>query len=171
MKKLLVLAIATFFALGSSSAVAIGPQLQLDCGKWSYIKDGTSAYRELSAMSYYTFAGDSFKYKVVFYGSSKEKFSRGIFQGTYKIENPEYSSREIEFPINMKFGNNKYESFMYKTKYIKGEFRFTDSQFLETLSVKLQKLVAVEGETIPIVKFTRSAYTDKKPQLIGASYA
>lgn len=45
------------------------------------------------------------------------------------------------------------------------------SQFLETLSVKLQKLVAVERETNPIVKFTRSAYTDKKPQLIGASYA
>jgi hypothetical protein len=138
-KRLLALAIATFLALGSSSAPAIGPQLQLDCGNWSYIKDGTNAYRELSAMSYYTFAGDSFKYKVVFYGSRKEKFNRGIFQGTYKIENPEYSSREIEFPINMKFGNNKYESVMYKTKYIKGKFRFTDSQGFQSYKTCIWK--------------------------------
>lgn len=127
-KRFLIVALSIFLTIGTNSAMAIGPQLDLDCGNWRYLKDGTGAYRELSAISYYTFAGDSFKYKVVFYGSSREKFSRGVFQGTYKIENPEYSSREIEFPINMKFGNNKFESFMYKTKYIRGEFRFTDAQ-------------------------------------------
>ena len=138
-KKLLVIAIVVSLTMSTNSARAIGPQLQLDCGNWSYIKDGTSSYRELSAMSYYTFAGNSFKYKVVFYGSNKEKFSRGVFQGTYKIENPEYSSREIEFPINMKFGNNKYESFMYKTKYIKGEFRFTDPQGFQSYKTCIWK--------------------------------
>ena len=49
-KRLLALAIATFLALGSSSALAIGPQLQLDCGNWSYIKDGTNSNIKLFSM-------------------------------------------------------------------------------------------------------------------------
>ena len=122
-----------------SNAVAIGPQLQVDCGNWNYLKSSAGSYRELSATALYTFAGDSFKYKVIFYGSSKEKFSRGIFHGTYKIENPEYSSRTIEYPLNMKFRNNKYESFMYKTKYIKGEIKFTDSQGFESYQTCIWK--------------------------------
>ena len=111
-----------------SGAVAIGPELQVDCGNWANLKDAQGSYRELSAVAFYTFAGDSFKYKVTFYGSSKEKFSRGTFQGTYVIEDPESASRTIEMPLNMKFRNNKFESFMFKTKYIKANLRFTDVQ-------------------------------------------
>jgi hypothetical protein len=122
-----------------SNAHAIGPQLQVDCGNWTYLKDARGSYRELSAVALYTFAGDSFKYKISFYGSSKEKFSRGIFQGTYEIEDPEYTSRTIEMPLNMKFRNNKLGSFMYKTKYIKADIKFTDVQGFENYQTCIWK--------------------------------
>lgn len=141
MKRFLTVAISLGLAIATipSNAGAIGPQLQVDCGNWTYLKDGDGSYRELSAVAFYGFAGDSFKYKVVFYGSSKEKFNRGIFQGTYKIENPEYASRTIEWPLDMKFRNNKYERFMYKTKYIKAEIKFTDVQGFENYKTCIWK--------------------------------
>ena len=129
--RILGICVGLLIATVPSDAVAIGPQLEVDCGNWTYLKDGKGSYRELSAVASYLFAGDSFKYKVNFYGSKKEKFSRGIFQGTYKIEEPEVASRVIEWPLNMKFRNNKYESFMYKTKYIMAEIKFTDGQGFE----------------------------------------
>ena len=141
MKPLRVLVICLGLVIASlpSNAIAIGPQLQVDCGNWANLKDAKGSYRELSAVALYTFAGDSFKYSVKFYGSSKEKSSRGTFQGTYKIENSEYASRTIEMPINMKFRNNKIESFMYKTKYIKADMKFTDIQGFENYQTCIWK--------------------------------
>jgi hypothetical protein len=137
--RLLGIFLALFVSTVPSSAVAIGPQLQVDCGKWSTLKDAQGSYRELSAVALYTFAGDSFKYKVTFYGSSKEKFSRGTFQGTHTISDAESASRTIETPLNMKFRNNKIESFMYKTKYIKANIKFTDAQGFENTKTCIWK--------------------------------
>jgi hypothetical protein len=109
-------------------SVAIGPQLKVDCGNWSLGRDVEGSYRELSALALYDFSGDRFEYRAKFYGSTKEKFSRGTFQGTYLIENPESNSHSVEFPLNIKFRKNKYELFMYKTKYIKAEIQFIDIQ-------------------------------------------
>lgn len=123
----------------SSIAVAFGPQLEVDCGNWVIQRDTQGLYRELTAVALYNFAGDTFKYKVDYFGSSKEKFSRGTFQGTYKIEDPELASRTVEIPLNTKFRNNKYESFMYKTKYIKANIKFTDSQGYENYKTCIWK--------------------------------
>lgn len=118
---------------------AFGPELEVDCGNWIIQRDTQGSYRELTAVALYNFAGDSFKYKVNYFGSSKEKFSRGTFQGTYKIEDPELSSRTVEIPLNTKFRNNKYELFMYKTKYIKASIKFTDSQGYENYKTCIWK--------------------------------
>lgn len=122
-----------------SNAIAIGPQLQVTCGNWANLKDSQGSYRELTAVALYTYAGNSFKYNVKFYGSSKEKFSRGTFQGTYEIEDPESASRTTEMPLNMKFRNNKMESYMYKTKYIKADIKFTDVQGFENYQTCIWK--------------------------------
>ena len=131
--------VGLLIAIVPSGAFAIGPELKVDCGNWTNHKDAQGSYRELSAVALYTFAGESFKYKIKFYGSSKEKFSRGTFQGTYEIEDPESASRTIEMPLNMKFRNNKYESFMYKSKYIKAEIQFTDIQGFENYKTCIWK--------------------------------
>lgn len=123
--------IGLLLATSPSNSFAFGPELEVDCGNWVLLRDTQGSYRELTAVAFYNFAGDSFKYKVNYYGSSKEKFSRGTFQGTYTIENPELASRTVELPLNTKFRNNKYELFMYKTKYIKAMITFTDSQGYE----------------------------------------
>jgi hypothetical protein len=133
MKRLSLVGICIGLLLATlpSNSFALGPELEVDCGNWVLLRDTQGSYRELTAVAYYNFAGDSFKYKVNYFGSSKEKFSRGTFQGTYTIENPELASRTVELPLNTKFRNNKYESFMYKTKYIKAMITFTDSQGYE----------------------------------------
>ena len=119
---------------GSGSAVALGPQLQVDCGTWNYLKDSKGAYRELAAQVFYEFSGSSFDYKVDFYGSTKDyrnKTSSATINWSHVIENPEYSSRIMEVPITQKFRNNKFQQYMYKSKYIRADMIFTDSQGFE----------------------------------------
>ena len=137
--RLLGICVGLLIATVPTSAIAIGPQLQVDCGNWAKLRDSQGSYRELSAVALYTYAGNSFKYNIKFYGSTKEKFSRGTFQGTYKMKSPESSSRTTEIPINMKFRNNKLESFMFKTKYIKAEIKFTDIQGFESYQTCIWK--------------------------------
>ena len=140
MKRSFVLSVCTVLAfLLPIPTMAIGPQLQVDCGNWNYLKDSNGSYRELSAVAIFDYSGSNFSYRVKFYGSKKENFSRGTFQGTYAIKNPESSFHSTEFPLNMKFRNNKYESFMYKTKYIKAEIKFTDSEGFEAYKTCIWK--------------------------------
>lgn len=141
MKRLSLVGICLGLLLGTfpNYSYAFGPELEVDCGNWVIQRDTQGLYRELTAVALYNFAGDSFKYKVDYFGSSKEKFSRGTFQGTYKIEDPELASRTVEIPLNTKFRNNKYESFMYKTKYIKANIKFTDSQGYENYKTCIWK--------------------------------
>jgi len=141
MKKLSIVGACVGLVIGTfpSNAIAIGPQLKVDCGNWTYLKDTQGSYRELSAVALFAFAGKSFRYNVEFYGSSKENFSRGTFQGTYKIKDPESASRTIEMPLNMKFANTKYTVFMYKTKYIKADIKFTDIQGFENYKTCIWK--------------------------------
>lgn len=133
------ISISVLLTIFPNNLYAIGPELEVDCGNWVIQRDTQGFYRELTAVALYNFAGDSFKYKVDYFGSSKEKFSRGTFQGTYKIEDPELPSRTVEIPLNTKFRNNKYESFMYKTKYIKANIKFTDSQGYENYKTCIWK--------------------------------
>lgn len=131
--------IGLLFTSSQNNSFAFGPELEVDCGNWVLLRDAQGSYRELTAIAFYNFAGNSFKYKVSYFGSSKEKFSRGTFQGTYTIENPELASRTVELPLNTKFRNNKYESFMFKTKYIKANIKFTDSQGYESYKTCIWK--------------------------------
>ena len=120
-----------FFNVQIPSAGAIGPQLVVDCGNWEYLQDSSGRYRELTAVALFGYAGAKFKYQVNFYNSAKSRTSLGVFKGTYEIEYPENDVHETEMPVNMKFRNNKYSVTMYKTKYIRGEFKFTDIQGFE----------------------------------------
>ena len=121
---------------------AIGPQLQFDCGSWTIQRDSKGFYRELTTSALYEFSGSSFKYKIYFYGSTREvrkKISRGQLNWTHKIQNPEYDSRIMEVPISMKFRNNKMQRFMYKTKFIRADVLFTDEQEFEAREVCIWK--------------------------------
>ena len=115
-------------------ANGFGHQLQVYCGTWNNLKYKKGAYRELSALALYEFSGRSFKYNIEFYGSTRDyrdKVSRASINWSHEIENPEYSSRAMELPITTKFRNNKYQSYMFKTKYIRADILFTDSQGFE----------------------------------------
>jgi hypothetical protein len=128
-----------FFCVNIPSAKAIGPQLVVDCGNWDYLQDSAGKYRELTAVALFGYAGPKFKYQVNFYNTSKSRTSLGVFKGTYVIENPENEVHETELPINMKFRNNKYSATMYKSKYIRGEFKFTDIQGFEAYQTCIWK--------------------------------
>ena len=128
-----------FFNVQIPSAGAIGPQLVVDCGNWEYLQDSSGRYRELTAVALFGYAGAKFKYQVNFYNSAKSRTSLGVFKGTYEIENPENDVHETEMPVNMKFRNNKYSITMYKTKYIRGEFKFTDIQGFEAYKTCIWK--------------------------------
>jgi hypothetical protein len=121
------------------NSFAIGPQLELDCGNWEKLADNEGAYRQLTAVALYSFSGSKFKYEAKFFSTSKEKTSRGIFKGTYKIENPESTSHQVEMPLPMKFRNSSMERTMYKTKYIRAEFKFTDVQGFEAYKTCIWK--------------------------------
>ena len=120
-------------------SLAIGPKLEVDCGKWNKLSDAKGVYKELSAVAFYSFSGAKFKYEVRFFNTSKGNSSRGTFKGTYEIENPEYSSRQIELPIPMKFRNNSTNRTMFNSKYIRAEFKFTDTQGFEAYSTCIWK--------------------------------
>ena len=140
MKRFLVIIICTFFTISSSFNVyALGPQLEVDCGNWENLSDNEGAYRQLTAVALYSFSGSKFKYEVKFFSTSKEKTSRGTFKGTYKIENPESTSHQVEMPLPVKFRNTRMERTMYKTKYIRAEFKFTDVQGFEALKTCVWK--------------------------------
>jgi len=122
------LTISLLVVANIQDSLAIGPQLELDCGNWEKLSDYEGAYRQLTAVALYSFSGSKFKYEVKFYSTSKSKISRGTYKGTYKIENPESTSHQVEMPLPMKFRNNSIGRTMYKTKYIRAEFKFTDVQ-------------------------------------------
>jgi hypothetical protein len=115
-------------------ANGLGPQLQVDCGNWNTFKDAKGTYRELSASALYEFSGASFTYNIKFYGSARDyrnEISRAVINWRHEITNPEYSSRAMEVPITTTFRNNKYEAYMFKTKYIRADILFTDAQGFE----------------------------------------
>lgn len=115
-------------------ANGLGPQLQVDCGTWNTLRDTEGTYRELSAYALYEFSGASFTYNIKFYGSAKDyrnKISRASINWSHEITNPEYSSREMEVPISTIFRNDKYQAYMFKTKYIRADILFTDAQGFE----------------------------------------
>jgi hypothetical protein len=120
-------------------SLAIGPKLEVDCGNWNKLSDAKGVYKELSAVAFYSFSGAKFKYEVRFFNTSKGNSSRGTFKGTYEIENPEYSNRQIELPIPMKFRNNSTNRTMFNSKYIRAEFKFTDIQGFEAYSTCIWK--------------------------------
>ena len=123
-------------------AYGFGPQLQVDCGTWKTLKDAKGTYRELSTLALYEFSGASFTYNVEFYGSTKDvrnKLSSATINWSHEIETPEYSSRVMEVPITQKFRNNKYDAYMFKTKYIRADILFTDSQGFEGRKVCIWK--------------------------------
>jgi len=130
------------FVLNSNYAYGFGPQLQVDCGTWNLLKDAKGAYRELSASAFYEFSGASFTYNIEFYGSTKDvrtDTSRATINWSHEIKNPEYSSRVMEVPITTQFRNNKFTSYMYKTKYIRANILFTDSQGYEARKICIWK--------------------------------
>ncbi len=117
-----------------TTANGFGPQLQFDCGTWTTLKDKRGLYRELSAFALYEYSGSSFTYNIEFYGSTKDyrdKVSSAAINWSHEIEDPEYSSRAMEIPIKTRFRNNKYQAYMFKTKYIRADILFTDSQGFE----------------------------------------
>lgn len=123
----------------AQNSFAIGPQLEVDCGNWDKLSDSKGLYRELSALALYTFSGAKFKYEVRFFNTATGNSSRGAFKGTYEIKNPEYSSRQLELPIPMKFRNNTKDRKMFNANYIRGEFKFTDIQGFEAYSTCIWK--------------------------------
>jgi hypothetical protein len=140
MKRYFTAIIFSLIAIGiPQNSFAFGPQLEVDCGNWDKLSDTKGLYRELSAVTLYTFSGAKFKYEVRFFNTSTGNSSRGTFKGTYEIKNPEYSSRQIELPIPMKFRNNTTDRKMFNSKYIRGEFKFTDSQGFEAYSTCIWK--------------------------------
>ena len=140
MKRYFIPIICILIAIGTpQNSLAIGPQLEVDCGNWDKLSDSKGIYRELSAVTFYTFSGAKFKYEVRFFNTSKGNSSRGTFKGTYEIKNPEYSSRQIELPIPMKYRNNSTDRKMFNSNYIRGEFKFTDIQGFEAYSTCIWK--------------------------------
>lgn len=136
MKKLFSLIILNMMlVLNSNYAYGFGPQLQVDCGTWSTLKDSKGTYRELSALALYEYSGPSFTYNIEFYGSFKDyrsKLSSASINWSHEIENPEYSSRAMEVPLTTQFRKNKYQAHMFKTKYIRADILFTDSRGFES---------------------------------------
>jgi len=130
--------LSLIICLAQNPSLAFGPQLQVDCGNWNYIKDGKKSVRELSTVAFFTHSGDSFKVRAKFFSSAKSKSSLGILKWTYTIIDPEYESRTTELPLKMQF-DSRYASVMYKTKYIKGVFKFIDSQGFESLQTCIWK--------------------------------
>jgi hypothetical protein len=130
--------LSLIISLPQNLALAFGPQLQVDCGKWIYKKDGKVSVRELSTLALFTHSGDSFKVRADFFSSAKSKTSLGTLKWTHTIIDPEYESRTTEFPLKMQF-NSRFNSEMYKTKYIKGNFKFTDNQGFESLQTCIWK--------------------------------
>ncbi len=127
----LILAFALVFSLTPERVFGIGPQLEVFCGNWNYIKDSSGSYRELDALAIYGYAGSKFNYEVKFYNTVKSRRSLGIFKGSHEIKEPESETHTTEVPLNMKF-NKSTSSIMYKSKYIRAELKFTDIQGFES---------------------------------------
>jgi len=130
--------LSLIISLVQNPSMAFGPQLQVDCGKWIYKKVGKNSVRELSAQAFFTHSGDSFKVRGEFFASAKSKTRLGTLNWTHTILDPEYESRTTELPINMQF-DSRFNSDMYKTKYIKGNFKFTDYQGFESVQTCIWK--------------------------------
>jgi len=125
-----ILAFVMAFCSTTERAFGIGPQLEVSCGNWNYLKDSSGAYRELDALAIYGYAGSKFTYEMKFYNTAKSKRSLGTFKGSYEIEKPESETHITEVPLTTKFYKTT-SSIMYKSKYIRAEIKFTDIQGFE----------------------------------------
>lgn len=124
------LTLALSFSIAPEKVFGIGPQLEVSCGSWNYLKDSSGAYRELDALAIYGYAGSKFDYEMKLYNTATSKRSLGTFKGSYEIKKPESETHITEVPLTTKFYKST-SSIMYKSKYIRAEIKFTDIQGFE----------------------------------------
>jgi hypothetical protein len=133
-----VFLLSLVLSLAQAPSMAFGPQIQADCGKWVYKKQGENSARQLSTLALFTHSGDSFKMRTEFFASPKSKTRLGTLKRTHTINDPEYQTRTTEIPIQMQF-DSRFNLNMYRTKYIKGNFKVTDFQGSESLQTCIWK--------------------------------